>query len=134
MARVIQVSRMESKPKPETPPDDRVNDSAATDKKKKKRRSKKRNETYSSYIYKVLKTVHPDTGISSKAMDVLNSFVSDVFERIASEAAKLAQYTNTKTLTSREIQTAVRLLVPGELSKHALSEGTKAVTQYSNAL
>ncbi|CAH2021271.1 unnamed protein product [Acanthoscelides obtectus] len=30
--------------------------------------------------------------------------------------------------TSREIQTAVRLLLPGELAKHAVSEGTKAVT------
>jgi histone H2B len=29
-----------------------------------KKRSKKRVETYSSYIYKVLKQVHPDTGIS----------------------------------------------------------------------
>lgn len=29
-----------------------------------KKRSKKRVESYSSYIYKVLKQVHPDTGIS----------------------------------------------------------------------
>ncbi|KAL5971233.1 Histone H2B Fragment [Taenia solium] len=32
-------------------------------------------------------------------------------------------------ITSREIQTAVRLLLPGELAKHAVSEGTKAVTE-----
>jgi hypothetical protein len=35
------------------------------------------------------------------------------------------------TLTSREIQTAGRLLLPGELAKHAVSEDTKAVTKYS---
>jgi histone H2B len=40
----------------------------------KKKRSKTRKETYSSYIYKVLKQVHPDTGISNKAMSILNSF------------------------------------------------------------
>jgi hypothetical protein len=34
--------------------------------------------------------------------------------------------------TSREIQTAVRLLLPGELAKHAVSEGTKAVTKYTS--
>ncbi|CDF36084.1 histone H2B [Chondrus crispus] len=94
---------------------------------------KKRNESYSIYIYKVLKQVHPDTGISSKAMSIMNSFVADLFERIASESAKLASYNNTKTLTSREIQTAVRLLLPGELAKHAVSEGTKAVTKYSSS-
>eukprot|EP00177_Eucheuma_denticulatum_P000675 GFKZ01001214.1.p1 GENE.GFKZ01001214.1~~GFKZ01001214.1.p1 ORF type:complete len:126 (-),score=26.64 GFKZ01001214.1:611-988(-) len=96
-------------------------------------KKKKRSESYSIYIYKVLKQVHPDTGISSKAMSIMNSFVGDLFERIASEAAKLASYNNTKTLTSREIQTAVRLLLPGELAKHAVSEGTKAVTKYSSS-
>ena len=30
------------------------------------KKSKKRTETYSSYIYKVLKQVHPDTGISRR--------------------------------------------------------------------
>jgi histone H3/H4 len=97
----------------------------------KSKKKKKRAESYSIYIYKVLKQVHPDTGISSKAMSIMNSFVADLFERIASEAAKLSTYNNSKTLTSREIQTAVRLLLPGELAKHAVSEGTKAVTKYS---
>ncbi|WWC69744.1 histone H2B [Kwoniella pini CBS 10737] len=98
-----------------------------------KKRSKKRVESYSSYIYKVLKQVHPDTGISNKAMAILNSFVSDIFERIASEASKLASYNHRSTISSREIQTAVRLILPGELSKHAISEGTKAVTKYSSS-
>merc|ERR1712093_714427 len=62
--------------------------SAAADGDKKKLK-KKRQETYSTYIYKVLKQVHPDTGISNKAM-ILNSFVNDIFERIAGEASKLA--------------------------------------------
>merc|ERR1712118_542741 len=31
--------------------------------------------------------VHPDTGISSKAMSIMNSFINDAFERIAVEAA-----------------------------------------------
>ncbi|BGP39819.1 histone H2B [Rhodotorula kratochvilovae] len=101
------------------------------DGKKKKRKTRK--ETYSSYIYKVLKQVHPDTGISNKAMQILNSFVNDIFERIATEAGKLASYNKKSTISSREIQTAVRLILPGELSKHAISEGTKAVTKFSAA-
>jgi len=99
----------------------------------KKKRSKTRKETYSSYIYKVLKQVHPDTGISNKAMSILNSFVNDIFERVAGEASKLASYNKKSTISSREIQTAVRLILPGELAKHAVSEGTKAVTKYSSS-
>jgi len=97
------------------------------------KRSKKRKESYSIYIYKVLKQVHPDTGISSKGMLIMNSFVNDIFERIAGEAAKLAKYNSKATISSREIQTAVRLLLPGELAKHAVSEGTKAVTKYTSS-
>ena len=96
-------------------------------------RNKKRKESYAIYIYKVLKQVHPDTGVSSKAMSIMNSFVNDLFERIAAEASKLAHYNKRSTITSREIQTAVRLLLPGELAKHAVSEGTKAVTKYTSS-
>ncbi|KAI9833841.1 MAG: histone H2B [Phylliscum demangeonii] len=98
----------------------------------KKKRTKTRKETYSSYIYKVLKQVHPDTGISNRAMSILNSFVNDIFERVATEASKLAAYNKKSTISSREIQTSVRLILPGELAKHAVSEGTKAVTKYSS--
>ena len=98
-----------------------------------KKHHKKRKESYSVYIFKVLKQVHPDTGISSKAMSIMNSFVNDIFERIAAEASKLAKYNKKSTISSREIQTAVRLLLPGELAKHAVSEGTKAVTKYTGA-
>jgi len=98
-----------------------------------KKRHAKRKESYSIYIYKVLKQVHPDTGISSKGMLIMNSFVNDVFERIASEASRLAKYNSKSTISSREIQTAVRLLLPGELAKHAVSEGTKAVTKYTSS-
>ncbi|XP_063178726.1 histone H2B 1/2/3/4/6-like [Chroicocephalus ridibundus] len=104
-----------------------------TQKKGDKKRKKSRKESYSIYVYKVLKQVHPDTGISSKAMGIMNSFVNDIFERIAGEASRLAHYNKRSTITSREIQTAVRLLLPGELAKHAVSEGTKAVTKYTSS-
>ncbi|KAI8496878.1 hypothetical protein Bbelb_255330 [Branchiostoma belcheri] len=98
-----------------------------------RREERKRRETFGVYIYKVLKQVHPDTGVSSKAMGIMNSFVNDIFERIAAEASRLAHYNKRSTISSREIQTAVRLLLPGELAKHAVSEGTKAVTKYTSS-
>ncbi|KAK6933462.1 Histone H2A/H2B/H3 [Dillenia turbinata] len=99
----------------------------------KKKRVKKNVETYKIYIFKVLKQVHPDIGISSKAMGIMNSFINDIFEKLAQEASRLARYNKKPTITSREIQTAVRLVLPGELAKHAVSEGTKAVTKFTSS-
>ena len=74
-----------------------------------------------------------ETGISKKGMSIINSFINDIFEKVVGEAGKLARYNKKATLSSREIQTAVRLALPGELAKHAVSEGTKAVTKYTSA-
>ena len=98
-----------------------------------KKRKCSRKESYSVYVYKVRKQVHPDTYISSKAMGIMNSFLNDMFKCIAGEASRLAHYNKHSSITSREIQTAVRLLLPGELVKHAMSEGTKAVTKYTSS-
>ncbi len=100
---------------------------------KKATKKVKRSETYGTYIYRVLKQVHPETGISRRAMSIMNSFINDIFERVAAEAGRLVHYNQKATLSSREIQTAVRLILPGELAKHAVSEGTKAVTKFSTS-
>jgi histone H2B len=97
-----------------------------------KKKAKKRVETFSLYIYRVLKQVHPDTGISNRSMSVMNSFINDIFEKISLESTKLLKYSKKHTLTSKEVQTAVKLILPGELSKHAVSEGTKAVTKFTS--
>ena len=96
-------------------------------------RRRRRTESFNIYIYKVLKQVYPDMGMSKKAMSIVNSFVNDTFDRIASEAGRLVKYNNKRTLDARAVQTAVRLVFPGELAKHAVSEGTKAVTKYQNS-
>ncbi|KAL5102765.1 Histone H2B [Taenia crassiceps] len=88
-----------------------------TDKAKKRRRK----ESYAIYIYKVLRQVHPDTGISSKAIGLPLS------------RAGWRIITRSRQSQAGEIQTAVRLLLPGELAKHAVSEGTKAVTKYTGS-
>jgi histone H2B len=85
---------------------------------KDEKHKRKRKESYAINIFKVLKQVHSDTGISSKVMSIMNFFINDIFERIAAEAFRLAHYNKRSTITSREIQTAVGLLLPGELAKH----------------
>ena len=60
----------------------------------------------------------------------MNSFIHDTFDRVATEGSKLVRFNKRRTLSSREVQSAVKLILPGELSRHAVSEGTKAVTKY----
>ena len=98
----------------------------------KKEHKRSRHETFSVYIYKVLKQVHNDTGISKKSMAIINSFINDIFERIALEASKLVRYNKKHTLSAREVQSAVKLLLPGELAKHAIIEGAKAVNKIAS--
>ena len=97
-------------------------------------KAKKNKENFSYFIHKVLKQAHPNISISSRAMIIMNSFVNDLFERLATEASRLAKMNKRSTISSREIHTATRLLIPGELAKHAISEGTKAVTKYNGSL
>ena len=91
-----------------------------------------RKETFGVYIYKVLKQVHSDIGISKKSMSIMNSFINDIYEKIAIESANLVRYNKKHTLSAREIQCAVKLLLPGELSKHAIIEGAKAVNKIAS--
>ena len=98
----------------------------------KKEHKRSRHETFSVYIYKVLKQVHNDTGISKKSMAIMNSFINDIFERIALEASKLVRYNKKHTLSAREVQSAVKLLLPGEFAKHAIIEGAKAVNKIAS--
>ena len=97
------------------------------------KRKRKRTESYSAYVFKVLKQVHPEMGISTRAISMVNSFLVDMFERVAAEASRLARSNGKSTISSREVQTAVRLLLPGELAKNAVSEGTKAIAKFSTS-
>lgn len=90
-------------------------------------RTRKPKRSWSIYIQRALKQVNKDLSLSSKSMKVVNSYCTDLFERIAAEAAVLVRANKKKTLGSAEIQTAVRLILPAELAKHAMAEGTKAV-------
>ena len=91
---------------------------------------KKKSDTLNIYIYKVLKQIHPDMGISKLGMNVINSFLLDVMDKLASEAANAVKYTNKNTMDSRAIECAVRLCLPGEFAKHAQRDAKAALEKY----
>ncbi|CAD6187748.1 unnamed protein product [Caenorhabditis auriculariae] len=102
--------------------------------KQRKKKRKNSNVAFSYYIHKVLKQVHPDCKISARAMSIMDSMVNDVMEMLSDQSSKLTEVAKRNTVTAREIQTSARLLLPGELAKHAVSEGTKAVTKYMSSI
>ncbi|KAI1700062.1 core histone h2A/H2B/H3/H4 domain-containing protein [Ditylenchus destructor] len=101
------------------------------------KKNKSRKGAFALYIHRVLKQVHPEMRVSKEGMSAMNSFAVDLFKRIAAESGRLAQHNlkahrkqKNSVISSRDVQTATRLILPGELAKHAVSEGTKAVTKY----
>ncbi|EGG17760.1 hypothetical protein DFA_08759 [Cavenderia fasciculata] len=103
------------------------------------KKSKIKYTSFSSYIHKVFKqVVAPDRknekkySMSSKSMEVMNSFVLDTFERLATEAASLVRKTKRQTLASRDIQVATRIILSGELAKHAIVQGMAAVNKLNS--
>lgn len=94
------------------------------------RKNKKRPQ-YSRYTYQVLKQVHKDLGMSKKAMAVFDNFIGDILEQLATESGKLAKREKKSTLKARDMMTATKLVLPGELAKHACVQGKKAVEKFS---
>ena len=105
--------------------------SSGKTKKSKKGNLSKVTPSFSIYIHRVAKQWVPNLGVTVKTMKVMNSFVNDIFERLANEAGKLAHKTKKSTITEREMQAAVRLLIPGELGTHAIAEGVKCLGTYT---
>lgn len=97
-----------------------------------KKPHKKRDSTkFNIYIEKVLKEIHSDKGISGEAMVEMNNMIVFFIDKIMRAVNKLTEQSEKQTISSKEIQTAVRLCLPGELAKHAVSEGTKAIVKFN---
>lgn len=108
-----------------------------TENAEKPRRSKAKNyNSYAIYILRLKKSVAPDMSLSKKSMQVLESFVSDILERIATEAVRLADYGKSShkhrngTISAHCARTAVKLMLTGELEKCAISEGDRACLSF----
>ena len=102
-----------------------------TGKKGGKKGSKKgsKNTKFSTYIFRLLKQIHKgQVGISSKGMAVLESFVGEMFSRLATDAGQLSKG---KTLSAKIAAAATRLSIPGELGRNAAVEAAKAVAKYA---
>ena len=88
---------------------------------------------FKNSLYKVLKKIDIDGTISNKGMEVMNDMVIDMFQKIAGTAGDLAKKDGRNTMLGRDVLTAVRILLPGQLKLHAFYEGHHAYTRYNRA-
>jgi len=79
-------------------------------------------DTFNLGLLNVLQQVHPHTTISSKGLQFIIDFNIELIYNI------LKSYGETENL-----QNAVFNLIGGELGRHAICEGTKAVARYQNS-
>jgi histone H3/H4 len=100
------------------------------------KKKKKDFSSFDSFIYRILKQVHPDTGMGGDASVVCDNLLKIFIRKVMMQANNLLRHKNVEviTLKSREILYALQLVLPGELRKHAHSEATKAITKYQSSL
>ena len=85
---------------------------------------------YSFYIHKLLKKCLPDLTISKKGMIVMNKIVNHLLHEIAIEAGRIARYKKRRCITSIEMQSAVKNILPE--SSPAILRGKITLDQYNN--
>lgn len=99
--------------------------------KKNRRRSE---PNYSAYIHKVMRQAHPDLQISKATIMTTNALLEGLLSKVTKSSADVAKCAKKTTLSSRHVQGAVKVVLPSELAKHAVSEGTKAITKFTSAV
>uniref|UniRef100_A0A8C9H5S5 Core Histone H2A/H2B/H3 domain-containing protein n=2 Tax=Piliocolobus tephrosceles TaxID=591936 RepID=A0A8C9H5S5_9PRIM len=90
-----------------------------------------RGDSFATYFRRVLKQVHQGFSLSQESVSVMDSMFRDILDRIATEAGCLTRYAKRMTITSRDIQMALRLLLPGKMGKLAESRGANATLRTS---
>ncbi len=97
------------------------------------RRRARRREHWTPYVKRVLKHVAPDNGLSADSAMVMSSFVEDMLDKLVRQAVQLMQKADRSTLTDTDMENAVAIVVPGDLSRSATEEGVRAVTAFTES-
>ena len=87
--------------------------------------------SFATYFPRVLRQMHTGLSLSHETVNIMDSFVKDMFERIAEEAGRLTRSSKRCTIMNEDIQTAVCLLLPGKMGKYAVFEATKSIIRYN---
>ena len=87
---------------------------------------------FESFISKVLKQVSDNAGITLNAKQQLNSFLCKLAKYISKNSIELTIYSKKKTISEKEISSAIKMCISGGLLKNSISEGEKAINIFKN--
>lgn len=89
------------------------------------------NTSFTIYITRLLKEVNPKLSLSNDSKNYLQNILISFLDHFMIYISTMMDHNRVKTLSTRDIQSSVRLFFVGELAKHAISVGIKAVTRFT---
>ncbi|CDW90905.1 histone h2b [Stylonychia lemnae] len=102
------------------------------EKAKKKRNTRLRGEnSFQTYIFRVMKEIKPELSISKNAIAQLNQILANLFENLMDESRRLMIFCKKSTLSSKEIESSIKLLFPGELAKLGVQYGKSSLQKFT---
>jgi len=94
---------------------------------------------FRSYIHSVFKHIVPKRAdksgtntISSNAMTVVNDLCTSILDKVCDEIKAMKKNTKTVVVKDKDILASFKLIFPGQLGVHAVSEGVKANVAYEH--
>ena len=94
---------------------------------------KKKSHMFEIYISKVLKQISTTNGITNNAKQQLNSAICHILKYISSLILKLTISGKKKTITLKEVENSLKIVLSGELLNCALEEGNKSCLNISSS-
>ena len=89
---------------------------------------------FERFIYKVLKQSYKDLGIQSSTMKALNSILLELYDKFGATASQMSKSIGHQILSPQDVQSAAKLLIPGELQKHAVDAGSQALIRFRKSV
>ena len=90
--------------------------------------------TYQNYIYKLFRIIGPELRISKKSIEVMNSFMYDMFDRISEHGFQFAKTRHRSTLGANEIEAAAKLILGQEIFKECEEKYKKCMQRYKKCI
>ncbi len=104
---------------------------STTRKNKKVNAKKERNpRSFSSYVYKLKKEYHPGVFIQKGSVTAINDIIARLCDNIVQEAANIARINKKRTISQREIRSAVHLVFTPLLAPRLVAACDTALQRY----
>lgn len=89
-----------------------------------------REKSFKVYIFRLLKSVQPGLRITKPAVEAVDSIVRVVADKLMDRALLLTTNDDKKTVSSHELETSVRMLLPDVLAKDNVQKSSETVQTF----